>query len=410
MKQITEFTIATDELPATSSVREFVVEADIDAEFFINVIQKSNSSSVLDKFYNWSNKTFQLDFTKDTNLKVKMTSNSYRNKITFPTVSADTTYIITLQAPGDKDTEIIFGPDKKSYRTDLSQLNNTTITFKVEGTEASYTSGSTTATITSSGSPALISNNIVNYSWDLRNAATDDDGFGLRLIRQPLESDFVFITQDTVDGAISPSDGDLGFKVKVDSIENLAVGMIIYSVNSGSLSGTPTITNIDTDTKVLTMNGAQTFADGVVLTFRALGSDVISRAIGAQIDFSLFNVNNTSAVSKELTKTVRTTASGTTIQLDGTYGISGGGFVTISGVNVANSSTNTVQTVSPSSSVGSIVMQVAQTIKEDSTIRFHGSAKEININNKVIIKKYPTASQDIHLLIDNFITPGVSGS
>ena len=92
--------------------------------------------------------------------------------------------------------------------------------------------------------------------------------------------------------------------------------------------------------------------------------------------------------------------------LNGTYGIAGGGHVTISGVNIVNTAANTVQEVVASSSAGSMAMEVAQTVKAGSKIYFHGCTDTIKLKGSVTISKYPTKNQSIYLVIDNFITAG----
>ena len=54
---------------------------------------------------------------------------------------------------------------------------------------------------------------------------------------------------------------------------------------AGSLSGNPSITNIDTATKTLTLSAAQSFADGITLTFRSYGKANIKSALG--LNFSV---------------------------------------------------------------------------------------------------------------------------
>ena len=185
--------------------------------------------------------------------------------------------------------------------------------------------------------------------------------------------------------------------------------MHITGVSSGSLSGTPVITAIDTVNKTLTISSAQTFADGITLTFQARGSSVIQKSINASINFSNFTSTTTSAVAAELTKTVRTTPTGsTTVELNGTYGIAGGGHVTISGRGIVNTSANTVQSVDASSEEGSVVLQVAQNVKAGTLLRLTGSTQSIDIDNKFTIKSYPTSNKTIYLNLDNFITPGAA--
>jgi hypothetical protein len=186
--------------------------------------------------------------------------------------------------------------------------------------------------------------------------------------------------------------------------------MYITGISGGSsLSGTPTITAIDTGLKKLTMSSAQTFVDNTVLTFQARGSSVIKKAIGADIDFSNWNASIISATSAELTKVVRTTASGNDIALVGTYGISGGGFVKMSGVGIKNTAENLIQVVTADDhlgSNGSILTEESQAIKVGTKMYFKGSTQTVSIVNKFKINSHPSSNKEIFLNLDNFITPG----
>ena len=189
--------------------------------------------------------------------------------------------------------------------------------------------------------------------------------------------------------------------------------MHVTGVSAGSLSGTPIIKYIDTKTKKLSLSTAQSFNDGITLTFQARGSSIIQKAIGAEIDFSNFNSDTTSATAAELTKTVRTTATDNNIALVGTYGISGGGFVKMSGVGVNNTAENLVQVVTAddaAGSNGSILTEESQGVRVGTKIYFKGSTLTISILNTFQIISHPTSSRIIYLNLDNFITPGVSGS
>ena len=109
-----------------------------------------------------------------------------------------------------------------------------------------------------------------------------------------------------------------------------------------------------------------------------------------------------------LTKTVRAGGSGTTINLNGTYGIAGGGHVKISCVGVDNSSTNTVQSVSASSSAGSVVVQVSQSLTVATTITFSDTYQVVNFLGDFTITSFPTANKTIYYNIDDIITVGAA--
>jgi len=69
-------------------------------------------------------------------------------------------------------------------------------------------------------------------------------------------------TTQTVDGAITTSK-----EVVLDSVSGLGIGQSLYAVSAGALNGIPTITAINETTKKVTLSIAQTFADGITLTF-----------------------------------------------------------------------------------------------------------------------------------------------
>ena len=233
-------------------------------------------------------------------------------------------------------------------------------------------------------------------SFTVTNASNDTYGFGLILSRQPTEKDFVFRKTQTVDGATSSS-----LTVILDDITDLAVGMNLTAVSSGSLAGVPFIKSIDVDNKIVSLSSAQSLADGITLTFDAIGFKAIASATG----LSLSSLSS-SASAAPLTKLVRTAISNsTTINVEGTYGIAK--TATFSGSDVNNSSTNAVQSVSASSTAGSFVCQVNQTLEENQTITFKGCTQSITVTNKFTVSKYPSSNTTISILLDNFITPGV---
>ncbi len=177
--------------------------------------------------------------------------------------------------------------------------------------------------------------------------------------------------------------------------------MVISAVSSGSLTGNPSIKNVDTDTKTITLSTAQTFADGITLTFDAIGFTRIKAATGAAV-----NLKKISSTTVALTKTVRgDVSSSTTITLDGTYGISKDNIY--KGFGVDNSSSNKVTNVhTPSSSAGQIYVETAQTLTDGTKLHFSGTTRAINTALRLNVLKYPESNTTINILLDNFITPG----
>ena len=149
------------------------------------------------------------------------------------------------------------------------------------------------------------------------------------------------------------------------------------------------------------MSSAQTFADGITLTLRAKGSRLINRVIGTNISFT-----NLAATPTVLTKTVRAAVSNsTTVTLNGTYSVAKGAF--FKGLDVNNSSANAVQSVSASSTAGSMVCQVNQDLVAGAILTFKGCHEIITLTGNINITTQPKANRTININLDDFITPGV---
>ena len=398
MKKIHKLQIDTSDMPAAETVRKFTVTGERGAEFIIYVLENDSL-----KYYDFIDKSFELGHNnKDNNLRVTIGGSDYNGSITFP--SGGNTYTIKLIA--SQGTEVR-GPSKHVISTSIDKLaTNATVTFKAA--TANTNNYATFPTTTSTGAPSDTAG--FDFDWDIVNISNDGYGFGLRIpaadVANAIAGKFwYFKVTDTVDGAISPTDANGGLKVVVDDTTDISVGMVITEVTTSSLSGVPYILSIDTDTKTLTMSVAQTFADGITLTFRAEGSAAIKTAIGLEAEF----VQYPTVEGDVVTKTVRAGSSSTTINLNGTYGIAGGSHVTISGLNIDNSAENLIASVSASSSAGSIVVGVSQSdLTTGTTLTFHGVHQTINIIGAINITQFPTADRTIYLDIDKFITVGAA--
>ena len=498
MKNITGFSINQSTLLQSSSNRQFTVTGETGAEFLLQVFNTPTGASDQIDFYNFTTGSFTSSASSETTLAVKMSGTTYNGSITFPTNASGDTYTILMLAPPDKDTVLSIGDNKHSYTTTIAQVANTTLTFTpITASSANYKTFPTS--VTSVTSPAIPSNVTKSLSWAVENTESDARGFGLRLIRQPIDTDWYFTVSDTVnnrlnntiektfstvdgivDGAVDVTleddytfagggpiaVGDYAFltteegsltlgttvaavnvgsdpneitlsaavtiaddeslefitatkEIIVDDLTDIVTGMVVSAVSGTNayLNGTPTITAINTETNTLTLSIAQAFVDGVTLVFQARGSNVIKKATGANIDFSGWNADVTSAVSAQLTKTVRGDSDdSTTIALNGTYGISGGSSVSIAGLGMVNTSANYVVTnrtssgdATASENAGEIITTLAQSsLTVGSTLYFTGSTQKVTITNTIPISRNPDANRTIYLNLDNFITVGVA--
>ena len=393
--KINNIKIDTSNVPHSGENRTITVLGDQGASFTVKVIGPEG-------YYNFSSRTYSVGESTQSSFKGIIGTSSINIPIKFPDQKASTgwdtqEYRIYLYPDVHKGVEIStdLGDKNVFYRT-ITQLEDRIITVLMKNSSDSF---ATVTSKTSTGNNASNAIKTLKLDQNITNTATDAAGFGLILTRQPVETDFMFLTSDTVNGATTSSN-----KVIVDDLTDIGVGMIIHNMTGGgggSLVGTPTILAIDEVNKELTLSSAQTLPDGNTLNFRAIGLDAIRSATGIGFTFEKLSVT-----ADEISKTVRTTASGTAINLNGTYGISKG--ATISGVNIVNTSTNAVQTVSASSSAGSIDMQVSQTVKAGSKIYIHGCTDTIRLKGNIIIDQYPTKDISIYLATSGFITAGTA--
>lgn len=409
VKKIADLQIDISEIPAAGIQKAFTVVGEVGAKFTINIIKDGTIN-----YYNFSDQTFSAGHVgTDNNLIVTMNSNNYYDNIAFP--SGGSSYTIKLIA--FEGTEIN-GTNKRIISKSITQSSSdATVTFTA--ITANTSNYATFPTTTSTG--ALTDRNKFVFDWDITNASTDAGGFGLRLtgsFKEISEKSWYFTTTETVDGAISPGDANGGLKVQVDDLTDIGINSHISAVSAGSLSGTPYVTAINTTTKTLTLSVAQTFADGITLTFIARGISAIQNATGCLLSFGGFPI----VIGTALTKTVRADVSAsTTVTLTDTHGVAGGNVVTYTGVGVNNSASNRITSVTPDcpdpsdgtlDNDGSMVVELAQTLTAGTVLTFggtsSGSHKVINFKGGIKILSYPSANKTIYLEIDPFITVGAA--
>ncbi len=391
--------INTVDMPNVITTRNFVVNGDVGAAFTMIALQVGTQ-----KYYNFTSGEFENGHNSGSNLIVTLSQKKYRNNIVFPEGSGD--YIIKL-IPSE-GTTIPAGVITKS----ITKLGaNATITFTPATNNA--VNYATLPTKTSTGSIDAVSN--VSFNWDINNwnGSTDAGSYGLTVTNETTsgipvipEDYWYFTTTETVNGAVSS-----GTSVIVDDLTDIGIGSAITGVSSGSLTGTPLVSAIDTATKTLTISSAQTFADGITLTFRAYGRSAINNAISVDLQFTSTVLSTT-----PLTQTVRADSDGdltpsTTITLNDTLGISGGSTIKYKGFNVNNTSNNRVVSVATPdpngvASDGAIIVELAQTLKAGTVLTFAFVYKTVNLTGNITVNKYPTTNRNIYFDIDRIITVG----
>jgi hypothetical protein len=390
-KIITILNIDISDILETGAVRQFEVRGDVGSKFQIIV---SNNSR---QFYNFSTNTFTENFTINSVSNITMSSTIYGGFIKFP-AAAGASYNVLLIP--DTDTTTTSSGSVINKR--INQLGNTTVTFALIDTLNPGKYKTFPSSVTSTGSPASTTSTPVSIDWTVENVDTDADGFGFFTIFNPKAYNdklFKTIKTHTVNGSTSSS-----FTVILDDISDITLGSILVGVSSGSLNGTPVIKLIDTATKQITLSGTsgQSFADGITLTFHTASAPSIQVATG--LGFTLNRIGLQAITSP--TTTVRGShVNATTINLNGTYHISGGDEVKYTGTNVDNSSTNTVTSVSASATQGSMIVTHPQRFSGGETLTFRAVddrrvvlSDTSRFTGTVTIDQYP--SEDVTVYLD----------
>ena len=385
---INNFNIDTSDMVNASTTRRLSVYGDVGAEFEVFILE---ASAV--KFYNFVNKEFAVGHTSSqNNLRVKLKAKKYSTNILFP--QGGGSYILKLIALEDTNIQ---NSSTNILTKNITKLSaDSTITFT---SETVNTSNYTTFPTTTSTGP-INSSSVVNFDWDITNVSNDSYGFGLRLTG-PWKNihDKYWYTKatTTVNGAISSSE-----ELVVADATGIGIGTRL--VSGSGLSGTPTVLAVDESNNTLTLSTVQSLSHGVSLTFRAIGETAIKEATGLDLTFTLYP----RVAGDFVTKTVRAGGSGTTVNLNGTYGIAGGNHISILGVGVDNSSANNVTSVSASSTAGSIVVQNSQTLTTGIVLTFQPCYQTINFNGDVTINSFPSSNQTVYFDIDSIITVGAA--
>ena len=400
MKIIKNIQIDTSIITTDATKRAFSVSGDRGAKFVLIALQNDTI-----KYYDFKTQEFELCHNdSNNNLVVQLGNSKYSGSIKFPSGGGTyTVKLITLD-----DTFVNNRGKTVISKTIEKQASNATITFQPISLSYSNKYG-TLPSVTSAG--IGVTSTPVDMDWSIPNATTDAHSNGLTLTKpwQNLKlSDkiWIFKTTETVDGTVSSST-----EVVLDNLtKDIIVGMKIVGVSSGSLSGTPTITNINSSTKTITINSAQSFAHGITLTMICEGFEPIKQATGLDLSTSIkYPVTE----PPTLTQTVRAdVSSSTTVTLSDTQGVAGGNEISYKGFGVDNSSANKITSVTPDpgggDGDGSMVVQLAQTLTAGTVLTFNAIYSSIPFKTSLIINEYPSINRNIYLDLDQFITPGAA--
>jgi len=389
------------------------VTGDSDAVFSVQVTRSSDN-----RFYNFTTKTFVAATTSQSRLKNQSPGTF---SLAIPAAASGDTYTIIIMAEPHYDTRLSMGNGIR-YATTVTQKGNATITFAALGTGllASTAIGTSTGSVVDS---FLTTRGPTVVMRDLQLTVTtsaSDYGF------------FITTTNNDIDlnngtwnsGAlywqtgnyVANGAGTSATALILDSVDDLVVGMQVSYINSVYQSDLRAITAINTDTKTVTLDGAETWSNDHVILFRAYGPTLIDEAIN--IGLSLTNPTvklgqTTTTIHAELTSDI---AEGDDIEIKSTQGIGKGATIRMRGVK-KDSETGAciVGGVGGSVTQGSILLTNGEIeassdrpIRAGTKMYIDGSSNKIYLSGTIAINKYPEANQNIYIDTTKILTTGTA--
>ena len=420
MKKITGFTVNANTLKTSATKLTYRIEGEQDAVFSLQV--KDNSSP--NKFYNFVTEAFTNDITSENTLANIKISETYSGAIEIPATTGGNTYRFMLFANPSFDTEIdrAVSVDKFFAGINIEQESQVTVRFSTFSEQDNTNLVGIGAFVGSTtGSSNAVANVRVDFTETLIDSSTGAHGYkwtaptgtnpsnSLASNLQPNESDFyVEKTHETV------GSGSSATSMVLDSVDNLVVGMNLFSIESSSVttSGSlgvltyPTITAIDIGNKTVTLSSAHSWATGKDVKFKAYGSDLITESSNGIFEFDLTVFPESGHPTSTRTKnwgraTVNGAVSSDSIQVTGARGLSTGAKIVGAGVNSKDG--NNVITAVHSSGTP-ITVAGAQVIADKTVLLIHGASEQGTIEGTITIKKFPSASTDVYFDVDRAFT------
>ena len=420
MKKITGFTINANTLKTSATKLTYLITGEQDAVFSLQV--KDNSTP--NKFYNFVTNAFTNDITSENTLANVKISGTYNGAIDIPAATGGKTYRFMLFANPSFDTEIdrSVSVDKFFAGINVDQESQVTVRFSTFSEQDNTNLVGIGAFVGSTTGDSNASANVrVNFTETLTDTSTGSHGYkwtaptgtnpsnSLASNLQPNESDFyVEKTHETV------GSGSSATSMVLDSVDNLVVGMNLFSIESSSVttSGTlglltyPTITAIDKENKTITLSSAHSWATGKDVKFKAYGSSLITKSSNGIFEFDL-------TVFPECTddKSTRTLNWGVG-KVNGDVSNEEIIFSTVKGVSVgakvvgptvdSRGENNLITAVSSDGTTVTVVG--TQEIPNKTRLIIHGASDQGTIEGTITIKKFPSASTDVYFDVDRAFT------
>lgn len=438
MKEITKILINSSALKPKSSSRSYTVTGDPGAVFSMTITNEDNH------YYNFPENTIILNPEEETvptpafaatlvrlNPITLDETGIYSNDITFPTVTDDDEYVLTIYPESHYDTKLAMTSSGSFIFATIQQLIDTVITFDLSSTlqdagDESY--GTYPSHYTVSGIDKRITTvpikSTFSISWAL--ALNDNDFI---IAKQPAANDFYFsTTKDTLTA-------DSGTSLELKNITGLSVGMQVsgtgialdgssnpavitkithgYYDTNNSTTAFPIykvakiVDSTDANNPILidhpggtvVINTSSTFVADRTLTFKGYGSTAAQIFNGTGFSVSNFKVALTD-VSTTVNDTDATGAASLTVfDIASAVGLRDD-ISTVEGIGISDASTTLVTNISSST----ITVDTAFKPENGQTLTFLLASRAATVTGDVTVTSYGSDNLTLKLELDNILT------
>ena len=415
MKKINTIVIDSSPMSASSNERAYTVTGDPGAVFSMTVTNEDIY------YYNFPENTIILNSNTQTspapafaeaavrlNPVMLDSTGVYSSTITFPAVTDDDNYVLTVHPEMHYETLTSIGNGGSYIFANIQQFINTAITLDLVSADSDSTYNNYPGHYTVSGLDSRVkaspSQSVQEIDWTVTLGSSD-----MILVRQPLANDFFFTTAKRTKTA-----GTDSTSLELQDISGLSIGMVVSG--TGIASGA-TITainkgfyNANKSTDVfpfydvgvseiggtVTLSAASTLVADRSLTFTGYGSLAAKKFNETSYTVSDFKL----VLADVVTTTDAAVSNSTTIPITSTNGIKAAETTLIKGIGVLTASPH----VDAVSSGVNVTASTAQTIENGQTLTFTGSSRSATITGKVTVTSYGSNNLTLKLDLDKILT------
>lgn len=405
---ITSVYIDTSKMRSVSNSRVLTVGGDDEAVFSLQVSRSSDG-----RFYDFSTSTFSATYGSQSRLINLSPGNT---SIIFPTASGGDTYTIHVWPEPHFNTSLSFGQNKLRHTQEIEQAGtNAVVTFStdtsistISATSMGSSSGFSAGGYAQGGAPTV---SFKDTQLTVPSSASD---FGVYIVGANNEVGWTKGTWNSnalywqTGNYVANGAGTDSTALILDSVDGLHIGMQVAYVDGVFQTALRSITDINTTTKTVTLDGNETWSNDHVILFRAYGIHLISSAININLTLA----NSTVRLGQLSTKLRTDVSSGVEADVSGTTGIGAGAIARCRFINNSTSSSaSKISAVTGSTTAGAITITNAEFAAggfAGDIIYIDNFSNLIFLTGDISITKYPTTDQTIHIDTSKFLTAGAA--